>query len=272
MSSKALRPFWSYYGSRYQLVPYYPRPAYRRIVEPFAGGASYSLHYPDRDVVLCDLDPVVAGIWSYLIRVSEDEIQRLPDVVEHVDELGTAPQEARWLVGFWLGRCRATPPVSGGSWWRKHRAERPGDFWGPLARRRIASQLRMIRHWRVICGDYRGLEPYTATWFVDAPFQGKGGRRYRMGNTAIEFSELGGWCRERSGQVLVCEQLGAAWLPFALSATGLGCRGNRATVLWSNDPRPAGQLQLLPIAAGGCGQAANRSASAAARREVHYVD
>jgi hypothetical protein len=226
-------------------VPYFPRPDHPRIKEGFAGGAAYSCHYPDREVLLCDADPVIAGIWQYLIDVNEAEILRLPDVVQNVDDLGNVPQEARWLVGFWLGRCLAAPRVSVGTWWHKHHAERPGDFWGPLARGRIASQLRYIRHWRVICGDYRALGDAPATWFVDPPFKGKAGRRYRMGSTAIDYVQLGGWCRERSGQVLVCEQVGAEWLPFRLSGTGLGCRGNRSTVLWTNDAHHPGQQQLL---------------------------
>jgi hypothetical protein len=246
MSRNAIRPFWSYYGSRYQLVPYYPRPAYRQIVEPFAGAAAYSLHYPDCEVLLCDLDPQIANLWQYLIRVSEAEILSLRDVVEHVDELGPVSQEARCLVGFWLGRCTSRPRSTVGSWMIRGRAERPADFWGRAARERIASQLQYIRHWRVCCADYRAMSyEGIATWFVDPPFHGKGGRRYRMGSSAIDFEQLGQWCRERAGQILVCEQLGATWLAFAEAAKGRGMRSERTTLLWSNEPVP-GQLQLLP--------------------------
>lgn len=257
MSIKGLRPFWSYYGSRFRLVPSYPRPLHRRIVEPFAGAAAYSLHYPDREVVLCDLDPLIAGIWQYLISVGEKEILSLPDVVEHVDEIGRVPQEARWLVGFWLGRCRSTPRLTVGSWMSTESAERPGCFWGRAARERIASQLQHIRHWRVRCADFRAMsDEGSATWFIDPPFRGKAGRRYRKGSTAIDFEQLGQWCRERPGQVLVCEQLGAGWLPFADAAKGRGMSGERPTLMWSNAPLP-GQLQLLPARAGTCSVAAD---------------
>lgn len=265
-----LRPFWSYYGSRYRLVPHYPRPAFARIVEPFAGAAAYSLHYPGHDVLLCDLDPVVAGVWDYLIHVSEEEIKRLPNVLQHVEELGPVPQEARWLVGFWLGRCRAAPRLTVGSWMVSESAERPGCFWGPAAKDRIASQLQHIRHWRVRCADYRDTaEEGPATWFIDPPFHGKAGRRYRKGCTGLDFEQLGTWSRERLGQVLVCEQLGADWLPFSASAKGRGMSGERSTLLWSNRPLP-GQLPLLAIPAGAGSQSANPSASAATRQEVPY--
>lgn len=265
-----LRPFWSYYGSRYQLVPHYPRPAYAKIVEPFAGAASYSLHYPDRAVVLCDLDPIVAGVWHYLIHVGEAELTRLPNVAEHLDELGPVPQEARWLVGFWLGRCRATPRLTVGTWMLTESAERPGCFWGPLAKERIASQLRHIRHWRVRCADYRDVSGEgPCTWFIDPPFRGKAGRHYRKSCTALDFEQLSAWSRERPGQAIVCEQLGADWLPFLESAKARGMSGERSTLLWSNCPLP-GQLQLWARPADAGNPSTNPSAITADRREVSH--
>jgi hypothetical protein len=64
-------------------------------VEPFAGAAGYSTRYPDRNVILVDRDPVITGVWRYLIQVSEREILSLPDVHagEDVCDLGL-PQEA----------------------------------------------------------------------------------------------------------------------------------------------------------------------------------
>ena len=41
-----LKPFWSFYGAKYNLAPKYPSPVGDSIVEPFAGSAQYSLlHY-----------------------------------------------------------------------------------------------------------------------------------------------------------------------------------------------------------------------------------
>lgn len=41
--TKALKPFWRYYGGKYRAAPRYPVPLHRTIVEPFAGAAGYSL-------------------------------------------------------------------------------------------------------------------------------------------------------------------------------------------------------------------------------------
>lgn len=66
-----LKPFFTYFGGKYRLAPKYPKPMYNTIVEPFAGSAGYSLRYPEREVILNDLDPVISGIWEYLINVKE---------------------------------------------------------------------------------------------------------------------------------------------------------------------------------------------------------
>ena len=146
----------------------------------------------------------------------------------------------------------------------RHRVERPGCFWGRAARERIASQLQHIRHWQVRCADYRTLsDEGFATWFVDPPFRGKAGRRYRFGSSAIDYEQLGKWCLERLGQVMVCEQLGAGWLPFVDAGKGRGMSGERPTLMWSNAPLP-GQLQLLPARAGAL------SAAASSRLEGTY--
>lgn len=50
---------WSYYGAKTNLVGYYPKPKYDRIIEPFAGSARYALKYFDRDILLIDKYPVM---------------------------------------------------------------------------------------------------------------------------------------------------------------------------------------------------------------------
>lgn len=78
-----LKPFFTYFGGKYRVARRYPPPESETIIEPFAGAAGYSLRYPDADVILNDLDPVVAGTWDYLIHVSADEIRSLPSTTGH---------------------------------------------------------------------------------------------------------------------------------------------------------------------------------------------
>lgn len=218
----SLLPFFTYYGGKWRAAPLYPAPVENRIIEPFAGSAGYALRYPDRKVLLCEIDERIFGTWDYLIRSTPDEIRQLPvGSFDHVDELKVC-QEARWLIGWWLNKGTTHPCKVPGGWMRG--GLRPLSYWGPKVRERIAGQVDAIKHWRVVLGDYRELPPARATWFIDAPYSGPAGRKY--GFNRIDYPELGRWCQTRRGQVIVCEAQGADWLPFRPHATTKGGDGH----------------------------------------------
>lgn len=183
------------------------------IVEPFAGSAGYSTRYADRSVVLCDLDPVIVGVWKYLISASQQQILELPDIgpTETVDTHKLEGPE-RDLVGFWLNKAASSPRVSPSRWMRD--GTHAASFWGSAIRERIARQLPAIRHWEVHHASYEQC-PHTgvATWFIDPPYIGAGGH-YRFGPSKIDYGHLAEWTMERCGQVIACEGAAAEWLPF----------------------------------------------------------
>jgi hypothetical protein len=235
-SSYPARPFFGFYGGKWRdAIKNYPAPEHATLVEPFAGSAGYSLRYPGLRVVLCELDPIIASVWQFLVQASEQEIMRIPDVPldGSVDDLPVC-QEARWLVGFWLNRAASSPRRSPSSWMREQ--IRPGSFWGERVRRTIAAQLGLIRHWRVMNCSYEEC-PVTsrATWFVDPPYQ-LAGSHYRFGSSGIDYAQLADWCRSRPGQVIVCENAGADWLPFQEVADVKTTRPGRRSreVVWLN--------------------------------------
>lgn len=223
--TKGLMPFFTYYGGKWRIAPKYPSPQHQRIIEPFAGSAGYSLRYPDRDVWINDPDPSVIGTWIYLVHATEREILALPDLVagQTVNDLAI-PQEARWLIGWWLNKGSAQPKLRPSSFMLHHAAGAP--YWGESIRHRIASQLDAIRHWTVTDHDYEELPNYTATWFIDPPYQ-RGGRHYRFDSSGIDFQRLGYWCRSRYGQAIVCEADEADWLPFEPLAVIDGTEGRQ---------------------------------------------
>lgn len=205
-----LRPFISYYGANWRAAPHYPAPAHDILIEPFAGGANYALHYPEKSVLLCDLSPVVCAVWDYLIRAPGAEILALPDCPSgiHVDTIPVC-QEARWLIGFWLNNGSAAPRNFMSPWG----AEKASGFWGEKFRKRISEQQAAIRHWRIVQCSYAQIPDIEATWFIDPPYEQAGGH-YPYGSKQIDYAHLGTWCRSRSGQPIVCENVGADWLPF----------------------------------------------------------
>lgn len=209
---KSLKPFFSYYGGKWRIAPKYPSPRYRTIIEPFAGSAGYSLRYPDRDILLVERYDVLYGIWSYLIRASEEEILGLPDVPygEKISDIPGICQEARWLMGFCVSQAVSTPRQQMSKFLRVH--DNGAGSWNWKRRQRIASQLHAIRHWRVIHGSYEDIEVgNSATWYVDPPYQVQG-KHYKERD--IDYPRLGAWCRALPGQVIVCEGQDADWLPF----------------------------------------------------------
>jgi hypothetical protein len=236
-----MRPFFSFFGSKYRVAPHYPQPTYGTIIEPFAGSAGYSLRYPDRQVKLYDADPVICRVWDYLIHVSSEEVRRLPVLFDHVDEIN-APQEAKWLIGFWLNKGTVHPSKTASKWMRDYQFKQPGVYWGERIRERIASQVGSIRHWTMLQASYSEIPDQEATWFIDPPYE-VAGRAYRFHD--INYSELGEWCQTRSGQIIVCENSGADWLPFRPFRTIKGLEGKRGgkksvEVIWTNDDCPTG--------------------------------
>ena len=213
-----LRPFFGYYGGKWRDTPQYPAPLHRTIVEPFAGSAGYSLHFPASRVILYERDPIVAGVWDYLIKVKRREVLRLPlfEGVESVDDLNGVCPQAKSLIGFWLNRGVASPRKRPSKWMRSK--IRPGSFWGERVRDTIAHQVEHIRHWKIRNRSYKACPVTTAaTWFIDPPYE-TAGQHYRFGSKTIDYEELAAWCQSRTGQVIVCEHAGAKWLDFEVKA------------------------------------------------------
>lgn len=211
--SADLKPFFCYFGGKWRAALKYPRPEHDLIVEPFAGAAGYATRYANRRVLLIEKDPVIAGLWKYLIKVKAEEVRAIPLLAhdETIDDLGSVPQEARSLVGFWLNKGASAPMRSPSAWMRG--GTRPNSYWGETIRERIARQVEQIRHWECWEGSYDCAPQTVATWFVDPPYQ-VAGKNYRFGAEGIEFGMLAQWASARRGLVMVCENVGASWLPF----------------------------------------------------------
>ena len=113
---------------------------------------------------------------------------------------------------------------------------REGSFWGSRVRETVASQVDAIRHWQVYQCSYEDSPVYgEATWFIDPPYQ-KAGAHYKYGSDGLDYDALATWCRSRQGQVIVCENDGADWLPFQELASTKTTRAGRRSmeVVWKN--------------------------------------
>lgn len=240
-----MKPFFSYYGGKWRSAPKYPGPMHNTIVEPFAGSAGYSVRWGrSRRIVLCDVDPVICGVWRFLIWSTAEDILALPllDPGQSVNDLDVC-QEARWLIGFNVNSGTTHPCKTLSAWAVNWAHRNPENYWGELRRARIARNVGRISHWEIREGDYREqlADISEATWFVDPPYSTPAGRYYR--HSDVDFVSLGDWCRGRSGQVIVCEQEGADWLPFRRFESAKTARNGQrsAEVVWTS----GGQSEFL---------------------------
>lgn len=204
----------NYYGSKYRQASYYPAPVHDVLVEPFCGGAAYSLHHYNKQVHLYDLNPKVVGVWDYVIKADPNEIRALPllEPEQRVSDL-QVHQEAQWLIGWWCSSNTSRPHDKMSSRQVAHLTDRKSTTWQPGRREYIAQTSALIKHWKVTCASYQDIPNTRATWFIDPPYQCKAGRAYPF--NAVNFEHLAEWSRSRDGQVMVCENSDSeAWLPF----------------------------------------------------------
>ena len=217
---------FSYYGSKSKVVNLYPSPKFGKIIEPFAGSARYSLKYFDRDVLLVDKYQVIVDLWHYLQQASESDILKLPKMRKGDDirKYGLSEGETL-LLSFLAGHGVANPQYIVSQF-----ADYDNGNHGVYSR--ISKNLNKIRHWQIICADYQSIENQEACWFIDPPYK-EGGQYYKFND--IDYHVLGDWCKSRNGQVIVCENTKADWLPFYPMRQIQGARSTMTTeAIWSN--------------------------------------
>jgi site-specific DNA-adenine methylase len=197
-----------YYGRKEKIFKYYPKPKYDTIVEPFAGSAAYSMNYHDRNVILIEKDVRIAKLWEYLINVSSEEILSLPILSKgqslNNDNFNYLNENQKSIIGLFLNPGSAQPKKS------------PGKFcaWNEKNRLKLSQDVNKVKHWQIINNDYTSIENIEATWFIDPPYQGNGGKYYKHGNKGFDYEFLSEWSLNRNGEIIVCENSEADWMDF----------------------------------------------------------
>lgn len=217
---------FSYYGSKSKIVHLYPKPKHDLIIEPFAGSARYALRYFDREVLLIDKYPVVVEIWKWLQTCSKSDILSLPKL-QTGDDIRTfnLSREENLFLGMLAGIASISPRNKVSS----YSAEQNGR---KNKLKNIADQLYKIKNWTIKLGDYTECENPEATWFIDPPYF-IGGQAYVHGE--IDFHRLAKWSAERCGQVIVCENSAATWMPFRPLCVKRSGVKIQAEMFWTNE-------------------------------------
>jgi site-specific DNA-adenine methylase len=235
--SKRPRAF-NYFGSKVNSAPRYPKPRYARVIEPFAGGAGYSLYHQSHEVVLFDKNPDIIRAWNYLIDTDPNEVRKLP-LLAPGQLVSSLPidDEAKIMIR-WTTHMTTYGMDRLSNWGEINNSEGNGGYWGEIRREQMARFAWQVKHWKAFIRSYEDIENEEATWFIDPPYEGLG-ESYPFWQ--IDYPNLAKWCRSRRGQVIVCERSGATWLPFKdlyrmpTMDAQTGSRGQAIEAMWTND-------------------------------------
>jgi site-specific DNA-adenine methylase len=204
-----------YYGAKNTLSRYYPSPQYQTIVEPFGGSAAYSCYHLSKDenlrAIICEKNPEVCDAWEWLMGCSEQDVIDYP-----------TPEIGEQAFDFLIKTCSASnASAKCKSMKFTDRVKRVFE----IQKRKILKLLPIRDRITFIRGDFRDLDNYEATWFIDPPYQvvsanpktifpAGDGYAFDCGASRLDFGELANYCKSRNGQVIVCEKNGATWMDF----------------------------------------------------------
>ena len=232
-------PF-GYFGAKHGLARFYSPPLHDVVIEPFCGSAAYSVYWAKKGkvkhAILRDTNVKIVELWRRLKFMSEKDLDSIPDPVkgERTVEPLIAAASAEQGMAVLSGRSRQV-------------TERMVKSW-PNLKSRIREALPFIRDWDVEHASYDACPDIEATWFIDPPYgfrigedgkQRAGGVRYHewFPQDPIDYKVLAAWSMSRKGQVIVCEQHPASWLPFVefrrqTNNVGAGTRSIRTEVVF----------------------------------------
>lgn len=246
-------PF-GYFGAKHGMARFYPPPRYDTVIEPFAGAAGYACYWARQGLVkhaiLIDKNPKVIALWRRLQTMTEADLFAIPYPIKGARTIEPLVAAASGQQGMAV--------LSGKS---RQITDRMVNSW-PNLRKRLVACLPLITSWDIVQGDYADAPSGPYTWFVDPPYtkrlgndgisKSAGGAWYAGGawnpgssfNFGSEFtgdySQLAVWAKRRKGQVIVCEQEPADWLPFRpfrrqRNGVGAGTGSTRTEVIWTNE-------------------------------------
>lgn len=228
-----------FYGGKRRLARFYPPPQHSVVVEPFAGSAAYSVRHLQpvkgrravERAILIEKDPRVCDTWKRLLELEPQELldYRIPEAGERTSDFLV-------MTAACSNRIART-------------AEMTVTKRMPIVLNRMLRQVAAVLPYikgrvEIIQGDYRAAPDIEASWFIDPPYHVHGrpqsrGMGYAEGcnSYSLDYEALAKWCRERRGQKIVCEQEGAAWLPFHHLRLARNSIGHKAAeVVWIEPP------------------------------------
>lgn len=226
------RCLFSFYGGKSKLAQLYPEPIHDLIIEPFAGGGAYSLRHCEKNVLLNDLDTKVYQIWKFVLSKNALDIclHYIPKTIKKGTKVSQILPSYVHLGLLYLLQAEANRGTQGARGVHDQVTTLGYSCWDRL-RPRLKYWMNKIKHWKITNSSYENISNQNATWYIDPPYNNEAGRRYRECN--IDYSKLADWVKTRKGQVIVCENKGAKWLPFkhVTQRRGIRSRYQKSTAI-----------------------------------------
>jgi hypothetical protein len=217
---------FSYYGSKSKIIKSYPIPKYDTIIEPFAGSSRYALRFYDKKCWINDSYKVIYDVWNWIIQASIMDLDKIPNIKPGEDIRNyNLPIELEYLLGFAVNYSTPFPHYIYTKW-----ASRDNEVL--RLKHRLSCYIGKLNHWKITNSSYIDIPNIEATWFIDPPYQFGG--KYYIHNT-IDYQELSEWCLSRKGQIIVCENSKATWLPFKPLKELHGQRYKTMEMIYTND-------------------------------------
>lgn len=215
MNDKITGPLFKWFGSKWTASKHYPMPEHESVVEPFAGGAGYSLRHFTKKVTIAETDPHISQLWKWIVmEATETDVRAIPlglTIGTDIREVGLSHGQAL-LLKTW----QRTNNV--GSCWTISSWGNLSGQWTENTRSRVASEINLVKHWKVTDDGFALMKNHCdlATWFVDPPYQ----FNYQYRGSAFDYASLATHVASLNGQIIVCEavcpktQAVPNWLPF----------------------------------------------------------
>ena len=244
-----MKPFFKYFGSKYRMARYYGWPQYDTVIEPFAGSACYSVYWEPKNVLLYDKDENVCDMWDYLINCSIDDIKKLPDWIESMEQIFEYSNAEQHLLCRYIYQSpgKNIPKKSNLGFYKRFVAVNRDGYpdpdnkytnrteWSPKIKDKLINQKSLIKNWKVQNVSYENIPDTKAHWFIDPPYNNSNlADKYVHSYKDIDYTHLAKWCASRTGYVSVCEKGGATWLPFTELKVNSNQHNNKYTeVVWT---------------------------------------
>jgi hypothetical protein len=210
---------FSYYGGKSKVIDLYPEPKHELIIEPFAGAAAYAFRWgrksSGRSVWINDIDPITGSIWQFLLSPDAGEWiqQHWPPAVQPGGTYRSYLPDRSPTGLIELFRAEANQGTQGARSVHDIITSMGAKCW-PRTKGKLLEIIPEISHWRFTQRDYREIHPVDATYFIDPPYSNPAGDWYRFGTRQMDYEALSEWTLGLPGFKIVCENVGAQWLPF----------------------------------------------------------